>query len=492
MKKKLLIIILILVHFTGFSATINVPGDYATIQEALNAANNNDEIIVAAGTYYENIVWPATTGIQLIGSGQESCIIDGSNISNVIRFQEDLGGIIGNATLIKGFTITNGSAPDEYMYKNGGGLYVNFSSPTFENITFTGNEANYAEGGAIYCRTPNNEISIKPVFKNITVTNNTALFRGGGAMFWFCKPTIINSRFTDNSSWSGGGIAAWNDCIVTISNTKIENNTAIIIDNPSSGRGGGIDAQISSTLILDHVSISGNIATNAGGAMLYADGNHTFTNVTIANNTVENSTLGGAIYCSMADATLVNCIMWNNTSPQVYFNEINEPNSIAFSYCDIEGGQGAVQTNGNGTVTWGDGNIDQDPMFCGYDFKMYYLAEGSPCAGTGQGDANMGAHGIGCQYVDVDISSQNNITLINYPNPFSQSTTISYNITESGNVKLMIYNQQGKLIESLIDENRTPGLYSINWNVNNIVPGLYYYSLITSGKSVTKKMLISR
>jgi len=80
-----------------------VPDEYSTIQSAIDAASDGDEVQVSAGTYYENIVWAATNGIKLIGSGEDDCIIDGDSLASVIRFEEDLGGIIDSTTLITGF-----------------------------------------------------------------------------------------------------------------------------------------------------------------------------------------------------------------------------------------------------------------------------------------------------------------------------------------------------------------------------------------------------
>ena len=52
------IIMLLFIPLCGLSATILVPLDYPTIQQAINAAGNGDEIIVSPGTYQENLVFP--------------------------------------------------------------------------------------------------------------------------------------------------------------------------------------------------------------------------------------------------------------------------------------------------------------------------------------------------------------------------------------------------------------------------------------------------
>ena len=88
---------------------IIVPDDYDIIPEALNAVNENNSIYVKPDTYVENITLPATNGIKLIGSGEADCIIDGDSLASVIRFPEDLGGIIDITTVISGFTIQNGN-----------------------------------------------------------------------------------------------------------------------------------------------------------------------------------------------------------------------------------------------------------------------------------------------------------------------------------------------------------------------------------------------
>jgi len=88
----------------------------------------------------------------------------------------------------------------------------------------------------------------------------------------------------------------------------------------------------------------------------------------------------------------------------------------------------------------------------------------------------------------------------NYPNPFNPSTVIRYNIPESGNVKLTVYNILGKEVKTLFEGNKNAGNYQINWNSENsyggkVSSGVYFYELkfnSASGKSFSaiKKMIL--
>ena len=177
---------------------INIPADFSTIQAGLNSAVEGDSVLVAPGTYVENITWPATNGIKLIGSGESDCIIDGNQQASVIRFEEELNGIIDTTTMISGFTITNGSA------SSGGGISCSSSSPSLENVTITGNSANY--GGGIYCR-----VNSSPSLVDVTISNNSANYGGGGGMYCFynSSPSFSSENrcniYSNNTTSRGSG-----------------------------------------------------------------------------------------------------------------------------------------------------------------------------------------------------------------------------------------------------------------------------------------------
>jgi hypothetical protein len=83
----------------------------------------------------------------------------------------------------------------------------------------------------------------------------------------------------------------------------------------------------------------------------------------------------------------------------------------------------------------------------------------------------------------------------NYPNPFNPITTIDFNLTESGNVNLSIYDINGKLVKELVNEDRGEGLYSVTWdgtnqNGINVSSGTYFGKLISRESQQQIKLLL--
>lgn len=77
----------------------------------------------------------------------------------------------------------------------------------------------------------------------------------------------------------------------------------------------------------------------------------------------------------------------------------------------------------------------------------------------------------------------------NYPNPFSNSTTIYYNLPEATNVKISIYDTNGKVIAELMNREESAGYKQISWDGKPAKPGIYFYKIETNKFSSSRKMM---
>ena len=78
----------------------------------------------------------------------------------------------------------------------------------------------------------------------------------------------------------------------------------------------------------------------------------------------------------------------------------------------------------------------------------------------------------------------------NYPNPFNPATKISYSITNPGLVMLKIYDVLGNVIETLVNEEKPTGNYSIEFNATYLPSGVYFYRIQAGDFVQTKKMIL--
>ncbi|HJL73701.1 MAG TPA: T9SS type A sorting domain-containing protein [Candidatus Marinimicrobia bacterium] len=83
-----------------------------------------------------------------------------------------------------------------------------------------------------------------------------------------------------------------------------------------------------------------------------------------------------------------------------------------------------------------------------------------------------------------------NYHLTHYPNPFNDKTSIFYQTGEPGNIDLSVYDISGKLIETLVNEKKAAGSYSIEWDASKVSTGLYFYKLSAGNKTIVNKMLL--
>jgi predicted outer membrane repeat protein len=529
MKIVFIISLFILLSSFSLSATIiNVPTDQPTIQEGIDAATDTDTVLVADGTYFENINFygkAITVASNFIIDGDslhiENTIINGSqpanpNYASVVIYNsgED------SASILCGFTLTEGTGslePDVGMF--GGGVSMHNSSPHLENLIITNNViTGISGGGGIYC-----SMSSPSIF-NVIISNNSSGYGAGFFCFGSSTPSLENVAITDNlSSDGGGGILCNYNVNLSLENVIISGNISeddgggiccwqnsdislvnvLISENFAADSGGGISFWLNCDLSLIDVTISGNSTNGEGGGIACLSNSYpNLINVTLSNNTANE---GGGIYCGdSSEPELVNCILWNNSPEEIFISS----SSLTATYSDIQGG-------------WaGEGNIDQDPLFVGTGGYPFMLQDLSPCVNAGIPDTT----GLNLPEFDlagnprvyggrIDMGAYENQNVIvganedliplvtklnqNYPNPFNPSTTISFQLSEVSDqedIELVIYNIKGQKVNTLtVTLSGVEGSATWNGRDENLKPvssGIYFYKLKAGTKSQIRKMIL--
>lgn len=81
-----------------------------------------------------------------------------------------------------------------------------------------------------------------------------------------------------------------------------------------------------------------------------------------------------------------------------------------------------------------------------------------------------------------------------YPNPFNPSTNIVLNLPKEGRVRLQVYDSNGRLISTLLDQNLSAGSHQIQWNASAFASGVYWVraQTLASGKQIVQKITLIR
>lgn len=80
----------------------------------------------------------------------------------------------------------------------------------------------------------------------------------------------------------------------------------------------------------------------------------------------------------------------------------------------------------------------------------------------------------------------------NFPNPFSYSTNIRFNLKKDDNVELKVINMLGKTMQVLVSEKLSSGEYLYQWNAAGVAPGIYFYSITVGNEVLVKKMVVNQ
>jgi hypothetical protein len=354
----------------GASAdVIHVPADQPTIQAAINAAVDGDEVVIAPGTYNEDINFNGNA-ITVRGSGSDVTTIEGQGFSfpSVVSLMNGEG----PDSILRDLTVTGGNAGSCGC---AGGINA-WGNPTIINCHITGNRTGAFSAPAAGGGLVGGGLVVDCTFSNNWAgsgSNIAGQAVGGGAVVG--NAILINCAFVDNSvsafsvqgqngTASGGGLSA-NDSVLI--NCLIRGNSA---GADGSARGGGV--LLTGSSIMVNCLITDNIAQaeiDARGAGVSVNADAQLINCTIANNVaIGAADIGGVNVTGSGMPSLANCIVVGNTGTDVHSNAVAR-------YSCIEGG------------FLGEGNIDADPLFIDPANGDFRLQDASPCRDAGSNDA---------------------------------------------------------------------------------------------------------
>jgi hypothetical protein len=425
--------------FCIFADTINVPADTSTIQGGISLATNGDIVLVADGTYYENINFKgkAITVASHFWMDGDTSHISATIINGSQRSHPDSGSVVyfisgeDTTSVLYGLTITGGTGTVAFaggpnLARVGGGIFINNSNAKIsDNIIFNNTVADSfgVIGGGL---------TVFPPFSNtfVIVENNTfdsnSCVRGevashSGGMFVTNKARICKNIFRNNfvssnygEAFGGGFTVAFTlDYILIYDNTIINNKVETLygtgIYDGALGGGCMIWNDITAFVRIMNNNISNNEVSSsmwsAGAGICFEDVEG---DVVFANNRVYDNFYSGTVDCygtgiGIQDNTVLNIInntitdneaspnggalsVWNTISTKLE-NNILWGNSSGSLFPEIGIWAGiapeVLYCDIQDSIWPGTGNINADPLFAD---TLYQLSAGSPCIDAGNPD----------------------------------------------------------------------------------------------------------
>jgi serine protease len=353
------------------ATTLTVPGQFATIQAAIDAAVDGDTILVSPGTYVENIAFGTKDVTVASTDGASVTVIDGGALTNVVVMNAEPG----ESPTLRGFTVRNGLGNSA----DGGGVSTTGGPAVIEDNVITGNGTCGAGGGVAA------EFSQAVIRRNLIEANfqsGCSGGPGGGGVFigGAGSVSLLDNTISGNVHGAfGGGVSLFAAGTPTIARNVISGNSGSL-------QGGGMwivnrsDAQIESNVIVGNVSDSGagvywGVPSGARGPVL-------------VNNTIVDNvgSVGTALFADGFDgaARVANNILVGAGATVVECDESNDPNPPIIEFNDVlQTGGGARYGGLCGDLTGTNGNVSLAPAFADAPAGDYHLSLASPLIDLG-------------------------------------------------------------------------------------------------------------
>jgi hypothetical protein len=350
-----------LLHFAAVlpataAATIGVPAQQPTIQDGINAAASGDTVLVAPGTYFENINFKGKAITVTSSGGPNVTIIDGDDSGVVVTFatSETL------KSVLSGFTIRNASTS---------GIEVSSSSPTIKGNIISGNSTCGGSGIVIDGGSP-------------SISGNLISENGSSACFYYNYAGIVSSddtgvQITGNviSGNSGPGISLY-----PVSGSEMIVQNAV---TNNAGDGFFVYGQNGSSATLIQNLITGNSGTGVSWVN---------PPVTMVSNTITGNgyapgccgTTGSEISGSLIDSAVIlenNLAVATGSAPAFFCNSVSSSPTITNN--DVFSVNNSAYSDACPAETGASENLSVDPIFVDALSENFHLQSTSPAIKAG-------------------------------------------------------------------------------------------------------------
>jgi hypothetical protein len=312
---------------------------YSSVQAAVDAAGDGEEIRVAAGTYTDihslesvtQVVYLSKT-VTIQGGYTTSdwtssdptsnpTILDAQSQGRVLYITGDI------SPTIDGLNITGGDATGLggafFDEDSGGGIYISEAPAIIENCVVFGNSAH--DGGGIHV------YQSAAIVQGSIISDNVAVNTGGGLLLQYSNARIYANSFFSNTAAQGGASYLYWDGSMLENNTIANNGTAYmnggglylqgghntlfnnVIEYNNANDGGGLFI-VNATAKIYSNKILSNFTSGQGGGIWIMAGTPVFFNNVIANNSVSDDYSGNALYVKSGSPNMVHNTIINNTS----------------------------------------------------------------------------------------------------------------------------------------------------------------------------------
>ncbi len=471
--------------------TIHVPADQPTIQLGIDASSDGDTVLVAPGTYVENI--QVNQDIVVRGSeGPAVTVIDGGSPAN-----PDSASVVWmSAGIVEGFDIRNGTGTVHWGgSREGGGVYVYAADyppgPTVQanwihhNVLDLAGVSDATRGGGVFVRTSSDGCAT--IIESNRIYNNETRhpLRGGEAAgihahsYNPAHTLIHGNEVYDNHAWRpepGGEGHSFSFNVGGIYATSSTVTGNIIVCNVAWGASGlkGTGG------VFENNTIVANLSDSLRAAMYVW---RPFQSLTIYGNNITHN-LGPGLDCNFWGGPFPLEIECNN-----FF--LNGPGGNVTGECSGVIGQ--------------DGNISVDPLYgqSGWpcDPGYWCLSHDSPLLiNLPPTCFQIGATGL-CPPIGItdteSVAPRQLQVSAPRPNPFTSRTTIPFYLATDSEVEVQIYNVLGRRIRTLHTDWLFTGDHVLEWDGriesgDRAASGAYVARIRAGGEELTRTLLLVR